>query len=316
MANETTNLGDQTIQVVQAWSGENDAINKRKISAAEKAKLVAQNNQKLYGGLRNIKVSEEVINAFGNIINKMPEQAGLILPVLTAISQRQMDHVLDLQRKQAELAMDKSNKLADAVTGIASFATIISTIARYFGQDDFAETVEAKTKDIMGRVKIGLNTDNIGNGLDRSQNDLRSNLMRTIIANAKDVAGMADSVQDAAPSHFKTGIDPYVQGAANAPRTEPASTGAKTAPAAEAKGVSWKALQSDLRQENISAADEKRVLVIFGNAAGDNATLDTTAEAAALVKAIKAETSLNKFVPAVERTVKRAEREMHITGNT
>lgn len=313
MANETTNLGDQTIQVVQAWSGENDAINKRKISAAEKAKLVAQNNQKLYGGLRNIKVSEEVINAFGSIINKMPEQAALLLPVAVATAKGQIDIVQDLQKRQAEMAMDKSNKLADATTGIASFATIISTIARYFGQDAFAETVEAKTKEIMSNVKIALNTDNIGNGSDHKLNDLRGNLMRTIVANARDVAGMADSVQDTAPSHFKTGIDPYVQGAANAPQTAPASTGAKAAPAAESKGVSWKALQSDLRQENISAADEKRVLVIFGNAAGDNATLDTPKEAAALLKAIKAEAGLNKFATAVERTVERG---MHITGNT
>ena len=313
MANETTNLGDQMSQVLQAWSGENAAISKRKISDAEKAKLVAQNNQKLYGGLRNIKVSEEVINAFGHIIEKMPEQSSLLLPAIVATSQKEIGIVQDLQRRQAEMAMDKSNKLADSVTGIASFATIISTVARYFGYDDFAETVEAKTKEIMGNVKIALNTDNIGKGVDTKLNDLRGNLLRTIVANAKDVAGMAETVQEAAPSKFKTGIDPYVQGATNAPRQESTGTATREASSGEAKGVSWKALQSDLKKEGITAADEKKVLVIFGNAAGDNATLDSPKEAAALLKAIKAEAGLNKFASTVERTVERG---MHITGNT
>lgn len=315
MANDQVVGGAQDLvaagQLLQSETAQIQAMN---APPSEKAKKLDQSFKKYANSLRNHGVQQSTIDAYGALISKMPEQANLLVTALTDLTKSQLQSVLDLQKKQADLAMAKSDRLADATTGIASFATIVSTIARYLGFDDFAETVEAKTKDIMSRVKIGLNTDGIGNGLDAGINNLRTNSVALWKANADSVGQTAQAVANGAPMDVPTAANPFVVGAANA-ESAPA-TGSKPVAPQTPKGVSWNSIQESLTKEGASAADQTKVKKLFADAAdktGDVATIDSTKETAALLKAIKAESALNKYVPAIKTVV---EREMHITGNT
>lgn len=313
MANDQVADGANGLVVAgQLLQSETAEIQKKNIPAAQKAQLLDQSWKKYANSLRNHGVQQATIDVYGALIAKMPEQADMLVKALNDLTKEQLQSVLSLQKKQAELAMSKSDRLADATTGIASFATIISTIARYLGYNEFAESVEAKTKEIMGNVKISLNTDNIGNGLDAGLNNLATNMKARIQANVQDVTRMAQGVANSAPMDIQNAVTPFVSGAAAAGAQQ---TPQQAAPAAS-KGVQWKSVEEGLTKDGASVDDRKKVQKLFADVAGvggDVTSIDSVSESAKLIKAIKAEISLNKYAPSIQTIVNR---EMHITGNT
>lgn len=122
--------------------------------------------ERLYKSLRNAGVNEKIVEAVETLVTALPDNEVKVAEALRQAAQGKVQRLQELQTEQARMLMNLHARPEQAKVAIASFATTLSTIFRFFGADDIAEAIEEKTQEVMATVNIPLNTSNVTAGTD------------------------------------------------------------------------------------------------------------------------------------------------------
>ncbi|MCB1550404.1 MAG: hypothetical protein KDJ26_00230 [Alphaproteobacteria bacterium] len=124
----------------------------------------AISQKRLYKSLRDAGVNEKVVEAVETLVSAFPDNEVKVAESLRQAAAGKVQRMLELQSEQAKMRMNLNTRPEQMKVSIASFATAISTICRLFGANDFAEAIEAKTKEIMDTVDVQLDTSQLTDG--------------------------------------------------------------------------------------------------------------------------------------------------------
>lgn len=202
-------MADGQMSTLELFQKSLEIYNYERTEAKGDPTKLAAADKRLYTALRNAKVSEDTINSFARFISTMPEKETEMISAMIEATKGRITRVQDLQRDQASLMMSIHARPEQAKAGIASFATTISTILRYFGMDEWAEKIDETSQKIMDSVNVKLKTNGITNAneeikglMDRVGNTYRdSDVMERTAEKSKD-----------APSNLPTPADALLEG--------------------------------------------------------------------------------------------------------
>lgn len=149
---------------LDAYNQEMSAIDSAGLPADRRKEKVERAEKRFVKSLKDANVSSNIIDAYETIIKETANNETRTAELLRQAAYGQVQHIQELQTKQAEMLMSIKAAPERMKASISSLAVGLATIMRFFGANDMADSIEMKADEIMDTIHIGLDTKGIGNG--------------------------------------------------------------------------------------------------------------------------------------------------------
>jgi hypothetical protein len=275
MAEGVAYTGDTSDLVKQSFTlwGQERAEAAKISDPSKRAAAMQKADQRVLTSMQNGGVNKSVIESFAKFVGSIQENEGAAVAAVLDATKKRIEKLQALQQEQAAMMMKMYAQPEQAKAGIASFATTISTILRFFGADDMAEKIEQKAKQIMDTIQVKIPDDKIRN------TKVDQGMLEQAIV---DMGVMYRSSTAPARSAERANQGPSGLPDITAPQVGSPKPG-QDGRGVTSSAVSWNVYRDAFKDVGLSAAEIKGITSTWLKAAtvsGNPATLDTAEDVA------------------------------------
>lgn len=234
-----------------------------------------------------VHIDEKLNDAIDKIFDASVGNEIKLQELILSLAQSQATNRQAVQTDAAKRYTDLINQPQATKMSIVSMATGLSTLARFFKCNDFADMIDETANEIAATVHIRTDVNGIQDGskeLSSALEKIRTNLGTTNAA--QDAAGKARTTANEAD--FSAPYDAYLSGG-----SAPAGGEKPPAPAKEKpKAISWNAFYEGMKASGVDETSISSLKKQFDSSAklnprGNDAELDGNAEKLALFASTK-----------------------------